>query len=296
VYAAPRRAVACGPMRGDGDICGMSTSNPLSLSICIVAHNEEENIGRTLASVVGWAPEVIVLDCGSSDRTGEIAREAGAIVEWAPNAAPEVSKNKCFEMATQEWIFSLDADEIIPDDLKRNIEEVIASDPAENGFKLPRRNFYFGTPLMHGGNYPDTQTRLFRRGRGRFPVGVDTMHSRMTIDGALGALKHPFDHHPYPTFQQWLKKFDFYTDYGASVLAARNVPITRKSIRHHMIRRPLRRYFERLVLKRGIRDGVPGVLAATFDLVTNVVSFGKYWQSRQAPAGETRPAHGRETE
>jgi glycosyltransferase involved in cell wall biosynthesis len=251
------------------------------LTICIVAHDEAENIGRTLDSVIGWAAEVIVLDCGSSDATGAIARDAGARVERVPNAAPEVSKNKCFDLATRPWIFSLDADEIIPDDLKREIEAVIASEPSQNGFKLPRRNFYFGAPLMHGGNYPDSQIRLFRRARGRFPVGVDTMHDRMKIDGEIGTLEHPFDHHPYPTFQQWLKKFDFYTEYGASVLAARNVPITKKTIRYHMIRRPLRRWAERLFLKRGIKDGVPGVLAATFDLVTNVVSFGKYWQLRQ---------------
>jgi glycosyltransferase involved in cell wall biosynthesis len=257
------------------------------LSICIVAHNEEENLGRTLDSVVGWAPEVIVLDCDSSDATAEIARRAGVRVERVPNAAPEVSKNACFELATEAWVFSLDADEVIPDGLKREIEAVIARDPAEAAFKLPRRNFYFGAPLMHGGNYPDSQIRLFRRGRGRFPVGVDTMHDRMTIDGDVGALEHPFDHHPYPTFAQWLRKFDFYTDYGASVLAARNVPITPKTIRYHMIRRPLRRWAERLFLKRGIRDGVPGVLAATFDLATNVVSFGKYW-ALSRPDGASR--------
>lgn len=259
----------------------MTSARAVPLSICIVAHDEAENLGRTLESVIGWAAEVIVLDCGSSDATGEIARSAGARVERVPNSAPEVSKNMAFDLATQPWVFSLDADEIIPDDLKREIEQVIERDPAENGFKLPRRNYYFGSPLMHGGNYPDSQIRLFRRSRGRFPVGVDTMHDRMRIDGEIGTLEHPFDHHPYPTFQQWLRKFDFYTDYGASVLAARQVPITPKTIRHHMIRRPLRRWIERLFLKRGIRDGVPGVLAATFDLVTNVVSFGKYWEQQQ---------------
>jgi glycosyltransferase involved in cell wall biosynthesis len=263
----------------------MKSPNPLPLSVCIIAHDEEENLQRTLDSVCGWAAEVLVLDCASRDRTAEIARAAGVLAGEVPNAAPEVNKNKCFDLATGEWIFSLDADEIIPDDLKREIETVIAGNPTQAAFKLPRRNYYFGAPLMHGGNYPDSQIRLFRRGRGRFPVGVDTMHDRMTIEGEIGSLDHPFDHHPYPTFQQWLKKFDFYTDYGASVLAARNVPITPKTIRYHMIRRPLRRWAERLFLKRGIRDGVPGVLAATFDLVTNVVSFGKYWERGRDKGG-----------
>jgi hypothetical protein len=162
------------------------------------------------------------------------------------------------------------------DELKREIEELLAGTPRENGFKVPRRNFYFGSPLSHGGNYPDRQLRLFRRGRGSYPgVGY---HERLIVDGEVGELRHPFDHHPYPTFEVWFQEFDRYTRHGALVLEKEGVPITPAMIRHHMITRPMRRWLERLFLKGGIKDGVPGVLAATFDLMTNVVSFGRYWE------------------
>jgi len=246
-----------------------------ALSVCIVAFDEAANIGRTLESVVGWAGEIIVIDCQSSDGTGEIAARMGAAVFERPNIIPEANKNVSFDHATREWIFCLDADEIVPDALKREIESVIARAPAENGFRVPRRNFYFGAPLMHGGNYPDRQLRFFRRGRGRYPG--KGYHERIEVEGRVGDLDNPFDHHPYPTFEVWLRKFQFYTEYGADVLERAQVPITAATIRHHMIVRPMRRWLERLLLKRGLRDGVPGVLAASFDLITNIVSFGRYW-------------------
>jgi glycosyltransferase involved in cell wall biosynthesis len=262
------------------------TPAPLdSLSVCIIAHNEAGNIEQTLASLAGWATDVIVLDCGSTDATAAIARAAGARVHTAENDLPELSKNRCFALADREWIFSIDADEVATEEVKREIAATIERSPRENGFKIPRRNHYFGAPLMHGGNYPDRQLRLFRAGRGHYPTGA--FHERLVIDGSVGELTAPFDHHPYPSFAVWMRKFEYYTEYGAGQLAAARVPITSATIRHHMVTRPLRRYLERLLLKRGIRDGVPGVLAATFDLMTHVVSFGKYWHAerRRGPMG-----------
>jgi glycosyltransferase involved in cell wall biosynthesis len=254
---------------------GAAVIGRVPVSVCIVAHNEEAMIADAIASVTGWAEEIIVLDCESRDATAEIARSLGAVVHPHPNILPEMSKNHSFEYAASEWIFSLDADEVLPEALKREIAETLARNPAEIGFKTPRRNFYFGAPLMHGGAYPNRQLRLFRRGRGRYPgLGV---HERLMIEGAIGELREPFDHHPYPTFEMWMRKLDFYTVAGADELAERNVPITPRSIRHHMVTRPLRRWIERLFLKGGIRDGVPGVVAASSDLITIVMSFARYW-------------------
>ncbi|MDB5033239.1 MAG: waaE [Chlorobi bacterium] len=247
-----------------------------SLSVCMVARNEEDTIQRALDSVSGWSDEIIVVDCESSDATVAIAQKCGAAVHSRPNhLTPEVNKNISFDLAHGEWLLCLDPDEVIPVELREEIVRIVAGNPPENGFKIPRRNFYFGVPLRHGGNYPDHQLRLFRRGKGRFPGR--SHHERVEIDGAIGELSVPFDHFPYPTFEIWLRKFEFYTSFEASRLAARGVPITPRTIRHYMIVRPLRRWLERLFLKRGIRDGVPGVLAATFDLMNNVVSFGRYW-------------------
>jgi glycosyltransferase involved in cell wall biosynthesis len=263
-----------------------------TLSVCIIAHNEAENIARVLESVTGWAGEMIVLDCDSSDATANIARGMGAEVHRGPNQVPELSMNDSFELASREWILRLDADEVVNPELKREIKTTIERNPLENGFKIPRRSFYFDVPLMHGGNYPDMQLRLFRRGRGRFPTGG--LHERMRIDGEVGELRRPFDHFPYPSFDVWLRKFDFYTGIEAARLEEQGIPIDRRTIRRYMITRPLRRWLKRLFLKRGIRDGAPGVLAASFDLIYQVVSFGKYWERttrHREPGGDTWHGH-----
>jgi glycosyltransferase involved in cell wall biosynthesis len=247
------------------------------ISVCMAVHNEEVNLPAAIASVAGWAGEIIVVDCESSDRSSEVARNLGAVVYARPNRVPEANKNESFPLAQGEWIFILDADELVPEPLKQEIEATIARNPQENGFKIPRRNYYFGAPLSYGGAWPDRQLRLFRRGTGIYP-GTGH-HERMKIDGEVGELSSQFDHHPYPDFDIWLRKFVYYTDYGASLHAKQRTPITPRTIRRNMITRPLRRWFERLFIKRGIRDGVPGVLAATFDLMTHVVSFGKYWKN-----------------
>lgn len=270
-----------------GPVAGGAPSAALpSLTICMVAHDEAAIIAASLGSVVGWAGEIIVLDCESSDGTGDIARRMGARVEWHQNLIPEITKNVAFDLATTEWIFLLDADEIVPLALKEEVERTVRANPVENGFKIPRRNFYFGTPLLRGGVYPDSQLRLLRRGRGRFPG--QGIHERIVIDGKIGALQNPFDHHPYPTFDAWKKKFDFYTRCEAERLAERRAELTPSAIRRGMIYRPLRRWIERLFIKRGIRDGVPGILAATFDLMTIVVGYGRYWMGNHAGGIVTR--------
>lgn len=249
------------------------------LTVCMVAHNEAANIARALVSVSGWAGRIVVLDCESTDATAQIARSFSADVVPHANILPEITKNDSFALATTEWILSLDADEVIPDALKKEVEAMLRSNPLASGFKVPRRNFYFGTPLMHGGNYPDYQLRLFRTGRGKYPgIGI---HERIVIDGDVGVLHEPFDHHPYPDFESWAKKFDFYTRSEAERLRTIDAPCHGQYVRRAMIYRPFRRWFERLFIRRGLRDGVAGILAATFDLMTIVVGFGRYWMTTE---------------
>jgi hypothetical protein len=116
---------------------------------------------------------------------------------------------------------------------------------------------------------------LFRRGRGRYPGTA--FQERLLIEGSIGEMLEPLDHHPYPNFEIWMRKLDHYTAGGARELEQRGIPINARSIRQQMITRPLRRWIERLFLKRGIRDGVPGVVAASSDLITIVMSFARYW-------------------
>src|SRR5262249_57886274 len=134
---------------------------PDTLSIAIVALNEEANLPRTLASV-RWADEIVVVDSGSTDRTCEIAREYGARVIIEPWRGYTAQKNYALEMCTKDWILSLDADEEVSPELTEEIRRVLAGTGTAAGYSMPRKNLFLGRWMRHGGFYPDPKLRLFR--------------------------------------------------------------------------------------------------------------------------------------
>src|SRR5580704_12348973 len=136
------------------------------LSVCIVTHNEEANIARTLESVKGIADEIIIVDSGSTDKTVEIAKSFDAkvfIEDWKGFAA---QKNSALAKASGSWILSLDADEEVSAELAASIGAVLKADPSAaecDGYFMPRRNLYLKRWIKHGGYYPDRKLRLVKR-------------------------------------------------------------------------------------------------------------------------------------
>src|SRR5437879_899877 len=137
----------------------------MTLSVAIVAMDEEANIGRTLASI-RWAGEIILVDSGSKDGTREIAREYGAKVIEEPWRGYVAQKQYAIDLCTKDWVLLLDADEEVSPGLADEIRAVLADPNALNGYWLPRKNLFLGRWIRHGGFYPDPKLRLFRRGRG----------------------------------------------------------------------------------------------------------------------------------
>lgn len=137
----------------------------MKISAVIIAKNEEKSIAAAIQSVT-WADELIVVDSESTDRTREIAESLGAKVivrEWLGFSA---QKQFAVDQAANDWIFSLDADESVSDELRREILTIKDSKNSTDGYKIPRLSFYIDRPIRHGGWYPDWQLRLFDRSKG----------------------------------------------------------------------------------------------------------------------------------
>jgi len=137
------------------------------LSVAIITHNEEENIGDALESVK-WADEIVVVDSFSTDRTIEICKKYTDKVynfEWLGFAE---QKNKAVSMTTQPWVLVLDADERVTEALKNEILKTINDPSLKEGYYLARKNHFAGRWIRHGGWWPDYTLRLFRRGRASF--------------------------------------------------------------------------------------------------------------------------------
>ena len=158
----------------------------LSLSVVIITLNEEANLARTLASVA-WADEIVVVDSGSTDRTREVAESFHAKFYVEPWKGFAAQKNSALAKATGDWILSLDADEEVEPALAEEIRTVLAANPSVAGFWIPRKNFFLGRWIKHGGFYPDPKLRLFRRGAGQFEDRA--VHEDLRIDGTTASLQ-----------------------------------------------------------------------------------------------------------
>ena len=236
----------------------------MNLSICIIAHNEEEKLGDTLESA-RFADEVIVVDCGSSDATPILARSFGVRLFSRPNLTNlNVNKNFAFAQAGGDWILCLDADEVVPEQTAEEIRGILAGNPRENGFFLPRRNHLLGRRLRFGGSYPDYQLRLFRRGKGRFPE--KHVHERLQVEGAVGYLRSPLEHYPYVTKEECRRKLDLYTSFEADYLYKQNVRPSLLQAFRFLVWQPFQRFMRRYLFKLGFLDGRVGWCAIMMDM------------------------------
>lgn len=140
----------------------------MRISATIITLDEEANLGRCLESLRGVADEVVVLDSGSKDRTGQIAREGGARFLVQPWLGYGPQKNAASDHAAHPWILSLDADEALSDELRGALLRLKQEGPQADAYEVNRLNWYCGTFLRHSGWYPDRKVRLWRKGSARW--------------------------------------------------------------------------------------------------------------------------------
>lgn len=248
----------------------------MKLSVTCIGFNEIDHLKILLPQLKAWADEVIYLDCESADGSFEYAQELGIKTLQKPNNMNlNVNKSHAMDAATGDWIFYVDPDERFDQNLVTEVKEKINQSKA-SAFRLPRRNHFFGCWLKHGGQYPDTQLRLFKKGKGHFPN--KHVHESLVIDGPIETLKNPMDHYPYLSISQFLKKMDFYSSFEAQHLYEKGVRPSFGNSLKFLFLKPKSRIFRRWILKGGFRDGIPGLFAAVFDGVGWMLRYFKLWE------------------
>jgi len=228
----------------------------MKLSVIIIAKDAEHVIRRCLESV-SWADEIGVVESGSTDRTADICRELGAKLhqtpDW-PGFGPQ--KNRALDLATGEWVLSLDSDEWVTPELRSEIQRVIAARGDKIAFALPRRSSFCGRFMRHSGWWPDYVRRLFRRGTARF--SEDQGHDRLIIDGPTGRLSAPLLHETITDLEQLIDKMNVY-----SAMTARNL---HEQGRRASILTALMHggwaFFRTYFLRLGFLDGREGLMLA----------------------------------
>ncbi|MBU0519187.1 glycosyltransferase family 2 protein [bacterium] len=245
----------------------------MKLSICMIAHNEEAKIAAALQSAA-FADELIVVDCESRDKTGEIAKQNGARVFIQPNRENlNVNKNFSFEQACGEWIFCLDADELISVELADEIKRTVEKGCQEAAFFIPRKNHYFGKWLKYGGQYPDWQLRLVRRDKAHF--AAKHVHERIQVAGKTGRLKAPLLHYPYDSKGEAGRKLDFYTSFEAKHLLSQGIKPSFRMAYRYLYFKPVTRFVRRYIFKLGFLDGSVGLEAIKMDMANFRLRYRK---------------------
>jgi glycosyltransferase involved in cell wall biosynthesis len=178
------------------------------LSVCLIAQNEQENLPRCLRSVDGIADEIVVVDGGSRDRTQEVARQFGAKVFERPFTNHADQKNYAATLASQNWIFLLDADEELSDELKESVRQWKMHEPQFVVYEMPRLTWYLGAWIKHSRWYPDWQRRIYRRDQTSFGGAI---HSALRYDGKIGRLRGNLLHYTIRTFSEHEAKLEKYT-------------------------------------------------------------------------------------
>ena len=241
------------------------------VSVVVITWNEEERLRACLGSAA-WADELIVVDAESRDKTVQVAREFTDHVLVRPWPGFPEQKNFALAQANGEWLLSLDADEEVTRELRDEILALLAEDPPCVGYRVPRRNMFWGRWIRHGGLYPDWQLRLFRRGRGHFVARA--VHESVEVDGPVGRLRNPLVHRSYRDTTDFLERANRY-----SSLAAEDwIRHGRRATWTDLVVRPLARFGSMYLARGGFLDGWRGFLLAALYAYYVFIRSVKIWE------------------
>jgi glycosyltransferase involved in cell wall biosynthesis len=254
----------------------------LKLSVAIITLNEEANLARTLASVQ-FADEIIVVDCGSTDRTLEIAASFKAKLFLEPWRGFPGQKNFAIEQCRGTWILSLDADEALTTELQVEIRALLSGTPHADAYLLRRRNIFLGRWIRYGGYYPDAKLRLFRRYAANFAPSARftnrPVHETIALDGTLETLHYDVIHHAYPTIENYIEHLNHYSTLGSQVLVEhRKTSRSAIAFAGNVLFYPGLIFLRDYVLRLGFLDGREGLLLHLYHAIYTSWQYAKAWE------------------
>ena len=248
-----------------------------SLTVILLTYNEEPNLPQALRSVCGWADQVIVLDSYSTDRTVEIARDFGCEVYQHSFEDYARQRNHALTLPTRnDWVLFLDADEWLPEELKREIAEVISRNPPENGFYIKWRFIWMGRWIRRG-YYPTWILRLFRYSKARCEERGVNEH--LIVEPPVGYLNHDFIHEDRKGLAEWIAKHVRYARREAEELLKRQHGVEQTEINARLFGTQAER---KRWLRRHIWERLPPFVRPWFYFVYRYVLRGGFLDGKEA--------------
>lgn len=240
----------------------------MPVSVVIAARNEAANIAACIQSV-SWAGEILVADHGSTDSTGELAARSGATV--VSQEAPTIGamRNVAIKHARNQWILVVDADERGTPEVARAVREAIAR-PISGAYRVPRRNFFFGREIRHGGWETDRPVRLFDSA---LRYDDSRVHEHVLTNEEPATLGAPLLHYPYASLDIYFEKFVRYSRWWAEDQSRRG----RRASLAAIIFKPPARFISMFVFRLGFLDGVRGAVLASLAAASVCAKYVRLW-------------------
>ncbi|MBN2662063.1 MAG: glycosyltransferase family 2 protein [Bacteroidales bacterium] len=228
------------------------------ISAVIITFNEENNIERCVNSLNGVVDEIIVLDSFSSDKTPEICKRLNVRFKQHAFDGHIEQKNRVMNMASYDYVLSLDADEFLSDELKSSILQIKSADFTSDAYYFNRLNYYCGKAIKHGAWYPDKKIRLWNKNKGKW--GGKNPHDTVILQNYSNKifLSGDLNHYSFLSVNQHVEQINKF-----SLIKAQNdFHLKKKPSVFKMILKPLYKFLIAFFFKAGFLDGFYGFVVA----------------------------------
>jgi glycosyltransferase involved in cell wall biosynthesis len=241
------------------------------ISVVIITLNEELNISRCPESVKNIADEIILVDSYSNDSTVPIAERYGAKIFYKTFQGFGAQKAFAIEQASYDWIFSIDADEVVSSELQESILKEKA-EPRYGGYKMNVLPNYCGQWIRHCGWYPQPKLRLFNKCKCR--MNSCEVHESIVVDnenGGIGFLVGDLIHYSYRSFSDHARKIELYSELAARAAVGKGKRISLIKI----IFAPGWIFFYNFIFRAGFLDGYFGYVICKFISYGSAIKYAK---------------------
>src|SRR5215204_135858 len=258
------------------------------LTVIILTLNEEEFIERCIRSV-SWADEVLVLDSCSSDRTREIAASLGANVYEQKWLGWPGQRNKAVSLARNDWVFFVEADEIVTPELARHITKVMRGPMNErDGYSVDRRHDFYGVlfPNISSTRNRRNFVRMYNRRYSKYDTTMK-IHERILFPGKAIPLRGVLIHWRALTMHEMITRYNENATAEAEMLNERGNRATPLRV----FLRPVMRFGWDYIIKGEARFGTRGFIHAMLQATGEYIRYAKLWEMQNTTRTPHPPAH-----
>lgn len=245
-----------------------------TIAAVVLTHNEESDLAKCLKSL-SWVTEIFVIDSGSTDKTLQVAKKAGAKVVTHPFENFSAQRNFALtQVSSYNWVLMVDADEVVESELAKELQ-FFAKDIYLDGVKIPRKNYIFGKWIEHSDWYPDYRMVFFRPKMVQYTGDVHENASFVKGNGTVATANANILHHNYDNLSEFIvKNLVDYPLHYAKTLDQQKV----KFIAIDLLAKPIAEFMRRFFLTEGYKDGLYGLILASLMGVQTLVAYAYLWE------------------